>query len=85
MPDELLLKAEANLTASRMTNPLPPVRKLACARCGTEFSCGLSKECWCAAETARLPLPAAGTGFDDCLCQSCLRAIAAEHEKASQA
>ena len=67
-----------------MTNPLSFSRKVICARCGSEFCCGLSKECWCAAETARHPLPSGGTGFDDCLCQACLRAIAAEHEAASR-
>jgi HAD superfamily hydrolase (TIGR01509 family) len=60
------------------TIPIP--RRLACARCGTEFSCGLSRECWCGEETARLPLPKTGTGFADCLCRDCLRAITASAE-----
>jgi hypothetical protein len=67
-----------------LSSPLLAIRKVVCARCGAEFSCGLSKECWCAAETARHPLPKAGTGFDDCLCRACLQAIAANHDKASQ-
>jgi Cysteine-rich CWC len=58
-------------------------RQLACARCGTEFTCNVGGPCWCSEETVRLPLPQAGvaspTGFDDCLCRSCLRAVAAEH------
>jgi beta-phosphoglucomutase-like phosphatase (HAD superfamily) len=65
-----------------MTNPLaatvPVPRRLACARCGTEFGCTLSGDCWCGEESARLPLPTTGTGFADCLCRDCLRAIAAE-------
>ena len=66
-----------------MTNPLSFNRKVTCARCGAEFSCALSKECWCAAETARHPLPSGGTGYGDCLCQDCLRAIAAERNGAT--
>jgi HAD superfamily hydrolase (TIGR01509 family) len=64
-----------------MTNPLaaslPNGRHLACARCGTEFACGLSRDCWCGEETAQLPLPITGTGFADCLCRDCLRIVAA--------
>ncbi|MDE1973195.1 MAG: cysteine-rich CWC family protein [Hyphomicrobiales bacterium] len=55
-------------------------RRLACGRCGAEFSCERHNPagCWCAAETYRLPMPLpteAGT-FDDCLCPSCLRLVA---------
>ena len=40
-----------------ITAPAPqPSRRLACARCGTAFDCGLGGECWCAAEPYRLPL-----------------------------
>jgi len=60
---------------STAAKPLP--RRLACARCGTEFGCDLSTECWCHAETARLPMPTAG---DDCLCPSCLRAAATKSQ-----
>ena len=82
--DEPLLKEQPDFAAACMTNPLSTSRRVVCARCGGEFGCGLSKECWCAAETARHPLPSAGTGFDDCLCQACLRAIAEEHEQESR-
>jgi hypothetical protein len=45
-----------------------------------EFSCDLHGPCWCGAEAINLPLPAPGqasvTGFDDCLCRDCLRAVA---------
>ncbi|WP_441233833.1 cysteine-rich CWC family protein [Bradyrhizobium sp. 930_D9_N1_4] len=62
-----------------MTNPkqiaLPEPRRLSCARCGTEFGCDLSGECWCAEETAKLPMPVKG---EDCLCRDCLRKAAAE-------
>jgi HAD superfamily hydrolase (TIGR01509 family) len=44
-----------------------------------EFGCDLSKDCWCGQEAARLPLPASGTGFADCLCPDCLRAVAEAH------
>jgi hypothetical protein len=46
-------------------------RRVVCARCGTDFSCGLSGECWCASVPVRLPLPTDST--EDCLCPSCLR------------
>ncbi|WP_092189871.1 cysteine-rich CWC family protein [Bradyrhizobium sp. cf659] len=49
-------------------------RRLACSRCGTEFGCDLSGTCWCAEETARLPMPVKG---EDCLCRECLRKAAA--------
>jgi hypothetical protein len=57
-------------------------RQLACARCGAEFSCNLHGPCWCGEEAVKLPLPKPGTtsatGFDDCLCRDCLRAVAKE-------
>jgi hypothetical protein len=54
-----------------------PARLLTCARCGAEFGCDLSGQCWCAEETARLPMPDGGSsGFDDCLCRNCLRDMA---------
>ncbi|WGD53949.1 hypothetical protein QA641_08620 [Bradyrhizobium sp. CB1650] len=68
-----------------MTNPkesplqAPPMRRLACSRCGTEFGCDLSGSCWCAEEVARLPMPLEG---EDCLCRECLRKLAAEAESA---
>jgi hypothetical protein len=52
-------------------------RRLACSACGTEFGCDLSDNCWCAEETVKLPMPAAG---GDCLCRDCLRALAASAE-----
>jgi hypothetical protein len=51
-------------------------RQLTCARCGTAFECGLSGDCWCAAEPYRLPMPGEATQ-QDCLCPSCLRKAAA--------
>jgi hypothetical protein len=56
---------------NRTENPAP--RRLACSGCGTEFSCELSGDCWCAEETAKLPMPAQGS---DCLCRDCLRRMA---------
>ncbi|MSO67440.1 MAG: hypothetical protein EXR03_09250 [Pseudolabrys sp.] len=50
-------------------------RKLACARCGAAFECGLGGECWCAAEPYRLPVTDAAA--EDCLCPACLRKAAA--------
>ena len=55
-------------------------RRIACERCGAEFRCGRDSPagCWCAAEPYRLPvpLPAAAGPSSDCLCPSCLRALA---------
>ncbi|UPK34716.1 cysteine-rich CWC family protein [Bradyrhizobium sp. 186] len=56
----------------------PQPRRLACSRCGAEFGCDLSGSCWCAEETARLPMPVKG---EDCLCRECLRNAAAETAK----
>jgi len=60
-----------------MTNPqdipVQEARRLACSRCGTEFGCDLSGACWCAEETARLPMPGKR---EDCLCRACLREAA---------
>ena len=42
-----------------------PLRRLACARCGTAFDCGsdgTGKACWCMDETYRLPMPEASGG-----------------------
>ena len=63
--------------------PKAGARQLACARCGMPFTCNLHGPCWCGEEAAKLPLPKPGTisatGFDDCICQDCLRAVAAAH------
>jgi hypothetical protein len=58
-----------------MTNPKqgPASRRLACSACGTAFACSLDGNCWCAEETARLPMPIEG---EDCLCPQCLRRAA---------
>ncbi|HEY7846062.1 MAG TPA: hypothetical protein VID30_20560 [Bradyrhizobium sp.] len=48
-------------------------RRLACARCGAAFECNPGGSCWCADETARLPMPVAG---EDCLCREGLRKAA---------
>jgi hypothetical protein len=56
-----------------MTTSAP--RRTACARCGTSFDCGLSVDCWCAAEPYRLPMTKAA--IEDCLCPACLQKAAA--------
>lgn len=53
-----------------MESPTAP-RRVVCARCGTAFDCGLSADCWCAAEPYRLPMTKAL--IEDCLCPECLR------------
>jgi hypothetical protein len=64
----------AQFMTNRLENPLPASRRLACSGCGTEFTCSLAGPCWCAEETARLPMPSDG---GDCLCRECLRKKAA--------
>jgi len=61
---------------NRLETPIQP-RTLNCTRCGTAFTCDLSGHCWCASETAKLPMPVSG---EDCLCRDCLRAEAARHD-----
>jgi hypothetical protein len=56
---------------NRLGNAAP--RRLNCSGCGTEFGCSLSGDCWCADETAKLPMPVGG---GDCLCRDCLRKAA---------
>jgi hypothetical protein len=56
-------------------NPAATSRRIACARCGTPFACGLSGDCWCAAEPYRMPMPL-GESAEDCLCPDCLRKAA---------
>jgi len=51
-------------------------RALTCVSCGTAFSCTGDIDCWCAAESFRLPMPALDSAAD-CLCPPCLRAKAA--------
>jgi len=53
----------------------PASRRLACSACGTVFTCSPAGACWCAEETARLPMPVEG---GDCLCRDCLRKAAAQ-------
>jgi hypothetical protein len=55
-------------------------RRLACARCGIEFSCSLAGPCWCSDEAFRLPMPTDG---GDCLCPRCLRKLAERHTGAA--
>jgi hypothetical protein len=52
----------------------PATRRLACARCGAAFDCGLGGDCWCVAEPYWLPLT--NDTSEDCLCPDCLRKAA---------
>jgi hypothetical protein len=60
--------------AHAMTAATAAPRRLACARCGAAFDCNPAGGCWCADESFRLPLPTAAS--EDCLCPTCLRALA---------
>jgi hypothetical protein len=64
-------------------DPALATRQWRCERCGSVFGCrnlGEAGSCWCSKEDFRLPLPLPdGTGpFEDCLCPTCLREIAAQ-------
>src|SRR5215510_5843964 len=65
--------ATARAQVCGMAVPTSP-RQLACARCGVSFECGLGSNCWCAAESYRLPMTKAW--LEDCLCPACLRKAA---------
>lgn len=71
------------MTDTGLNSTVSGGRRLACTRCGAEFSCNLHGPCWCGEEAVKLPLPKPGepsvTGFDDCLCRDCLRAVTAEY------
>jgi len=69
------MKTDGEASAGTMTNPLEnqEPRRISCSACGTDFTCSLSGACWCAEETARLPMPVAS---EDCLCRDCLRKMA---------
>ena len=57
------------MTARPQTQP----RRLACARCGTEFDCGLDGDCWGAQVPYRLRMTdALAAKAEDCLCPACL-------------
>ena len=49
--------------------------KKICPRCGKEFECVHSKDCWCAkvrlSEQTRLKLKE----YNDCLCKECLESL----------
>jgi hypothetical protein len=75
--DEPEMKNRGDASAGTMTNRLgnQEPRRIACSACGTDLTCSLTGACWCAEETARLPMPVAG---EDCLCRDCLRKMADE-------
>ncbi len=64
-------------------DPALATRQVRCERCGSVFGCrnnGDVGSCWCSLQEFRLPVPLPdGVGpYEDCLCPSCLREIAAE-------
>jgi len=54
----------------------PLIRTVVCPGCGNRFTCRPEGECWCMAESFRLPMPA-DAATAECLCPDCLRAAAA--------
>lgn len=68
-------RKQRTMTPGDVAGHVPAPRNIACARCGTVFTCDLAGNCWCTQEEFRLPLPETMT--EDCLCPTCLRAEAA--------
>jgi hypothetical protein len=66
-------EGSVRFVTNSLENPAP--RRLACSRCGAEFTCNPAGPCWCAEEIARLPMPVDG---EDCLCRDCLRKMAGQ-------
>jgi len=66
-------RGEGSVRFMTTRSEIPPSRRLACSRCGTQFTCSPAGPCWCAEEVARLPMPA---DAGDCLCRDCLRKAA---------
>ena len=51
------------------------MRSIACERCGAEFKCGAgTNACWC---KSLPPAKIVNGAFEDCLCEKCLRDLAA--------
>ena len=49
-----------------------------CSRCGNVFRCKQEAGCWCAAvQVERAMLAEIQARFADCLCEACLRKLAA--------
>ena len=73
-PCDILAFNAVRAQARHVTLTEAAPRRLACARCGTAFDCGLGGNCWCAAEPFRVT--AAASTDEDCLCPECLRQAA---------
>ena len=73
-----------SLTSDRRPwTPVDATRQLVCERCGAGFGCtanGEADSCWCSEARFRLPvpLPADVGPYGDCLCPSCMEAVADE-------
>jgi len=60
---------------------VPTIVEKKCSRCGAPFNCKQEAGCWCAA--MRLDpavLAELRTRFSDCLCEACLRKLAAREK-----
>jgi len=61
-----------------MTETAPGDVEKKCSRCGNAFHCKQEAGCWCASvQVERATLAEIRTRFADCLCEACLRKLAA--------
>ncbi len=66
-----------------MAEPVPMEVEKKCARCGDAFRCKQEAGCWCASvHMERAMLAEIRARFADCLCEACLRKLAAGQEPA---
>ena len=64
-----------------MADPVSRSVEKKCPRCGAGFSCQQEAGCWCASVRVEPPLLAElRARYADCLCEGCLRELAAGRE-----
>ena len=60
---------------------VPTIVEKKCSRCGVPFNCKQEAGCWCAAmHLDPAVLAELRTRFSDCLCEACLRKLAAREK-----
>ena len=68
----------------KMAGTVPTEVEKKCARCGDAFRCKQEAGCWCASvHVQRATLAEIRARFADCLCEDCLRKLAAGQKPAA--